>query len=628
MRIVTELKKSKSMATAKIIWKLFKKEILVLLGITTLLIILFSIGKFESIFISLYVVLLKYAKGIYSKFRVYRKKVEVNAGPKVFLWIIDGCNIAAFLKAAQRSRNLKRLIDEGYFARSTTIFPSITPAAHSSIITGCYQKDHGIPAFDWVDLTPKMDEQSKRFSVGRDYIRVMPDRDVLLKEKEIVEDVLGKGKGDQKEIESKIQKQARDNFFSQLADAININMKFLNPLVNTIFESVGSDKHTVSMKEYIHRGADDFVKASVREAIDDLVYYRKIEKGQMDEVLNSISREFLTDLYLGQKGVSLSKTLGDLMVYWKISTDSFSHKCGPYCERVEQEIIEAVDKLAETIVHYKKHTNEELYVIITSDHSQTPVYHYVNLQKKMEKELKGIEVAGRLANSDAEKLDGADVIFANNDRAGLFYLFESERFSKNDLRMKLVEFLKDEECIDLIFYKYRSDIFWIRPQSGSEPQRLDTLENSEFSSEYPNAVERVRGLMEHENSGDVSVSLKEGYSFNESLKYFEEQCGKPMAGEKLLLGGDHGGLNYKDSICPLLIWGPKVRPNKEDKAALFEVDILGESHDELLEKTKGLPIHKSVDIAPIISRILEINHTPTDGKVPKEIFEKPRQKIE
>lgn len=616
------------MATAKIIWKLFKKEILVLLGITTLLLLIFSIGKFEPIFISLYAVLLKYAKEIYTKFRVYRKKIEVNTGPKVFLWIIDGCNIAAFLKAAERSRNLKKLLAEGYFARSTTIFPSITPAAHSSLITGCYQKDHGIPAFDWVDLTPKMDEQTKKFSVGRDYIRVMPDRDVLLKEKEIAEDVLDKGNGEQKEIENKIQKQARDSFFSQLADAINVNMKFLSPLVNTIFESVGSDKHTVCMKEYIHRGADDFVKVSVRESINDLVSYGKIEKGQMDEVLNSISRDFLSDLYLSRKGVSLSKTLGDLVVYWKISTDSFSHKCGPYCERVEQEIIEAVDKLAETLVYYKKHTNEELYVIITSDHSQTPVYHYANLQERMGEELKGIAVAGRLANSDPERLDDADIIFANNDRAGLFYLFESEKFSEKDLRTELVEFLKGEECIDLIFYKDGSEIYWIRPKSGIEPQLLDTLENSEFSSEYPNAVERVRGLMEHEHSGDVSVSLKEGYSFNESLKYFEEQCGEPMAGEKLLLGGDHGGLNYKDSICPLLIWGPKVRSNTEDKEMLSGVDILGESHDALLEKTKGLPIHKSVDIAPLISRILEVKHTPTDGKVPEEIFETLAQKRE
>lgn len=101
-----------------------------------------------------------------------------------------------------------------------------------------------------------------------------------------------------------------------------------------------------------------------------------------------------------------------------------------------------------------------------------------------------------------------------------------------------------------------------------------------------------------------------------------------MAGEKLLLGGDHGGLNYKDSICPLLIWSPKVRPNTEDKAVLSGVDILGESHDMLLEKTKGLPIYKSVDIAPLISSILEVKHTPTDGKASEKIFEKNTQKRE
>ncbi len=612
---------NKLLSTTKITLRLFKKEILIFLIITGLLAFLFFINRFSGIFLLLYSVLLAYSKKIYTNYRVYRKKIVVNKGPKVFLWIIDGCNIPAFLKAAERSTNLKKLIEGGYLARSATIFPSITPAAHSSLITGCFPRQHGIPAFDWVDITPKMDAQSKRFSGRRDYVRVMPDRDTLFKEKEIAKDVLDQGKGGQEEIERKIQKRARDNFFGQLADAINVNMKYLSPLVNTIFESAGSDKHTVCMKEYIHRGADDFVKVSVREAVNDLVSYSKIEKGKMDEVWNSLSREFLVDLYLGKKGVSLSKTLGDLTVYWKISTDSFSHKCGPYSERVEQEIIEAIDKLAETLVYYKKYTNEDLYAIITSDHSQSPVYHYVDLLKKMDEGLDGIKVVGRLANEDPGELNNADIILANNDRAALIYLFESEQFGKDDLKKKLIDFLRKEESIDLIFYKDNSEIYWMRPQSGSKHHPLDALEDFEFSSMYPDAVERVRGLMEHEHSGDVVVSLKEGFSLNESLKYLEEECGKPSAAGERVLGGDHGGLNYTDSICPLLVWGPKVRSNAEDKAVLSEVDILKATHDDLLEKTQKLPLHRSVDVAPILSKILGINHIPTDGTVPEEIFE-------
>ena len=50
------------------------------------------------------------------------------------------------LPVMQRLANAGTLHD-----RSVTIFPSITPAATTSIITGCYPAEHGISGASWYD---------------------------------------------------------------------------------------------------------------------------------------------------------------------------------------------------------------------------------------------------------------------------------------------------------------------------------------------------------------------------------------------------------------------------------------------------------------------------------------------
>ena len=101
-------------------------------------------------------------KGFQEKIKFKKSETDVisNKGPKVLFWIIDGCNIPALIEVALKNPDLKILYEEGYFANCVTIFPSITPAAHSTLMTGCYPKrvlpiPHVLFPASAVGLTPQ-----------------------------------------------------------------------------------------------------------------------------------------------------------------------------------------------------------------------------------------------------------------------------------------------------------------------------------------------------------------------------------------------------------------------------------------------------------------------------------------
>jgi hypothetical protein len=73
---------------------------------------------------------------------------------KVLLIIIDAATPRVVCPAIRTGRlpTLQRLLEAGTLhEESVTIFPSITPAATTSIITGCYPSEHGIAGASWFD---------------------------------------------------------------------------------------------------------------------------------------------------------------------------------------------------------------------------------------------------------------------------------------------------------------------------------------------------------------------------------------------------------------------------------------------------------------------------------------------
>lgn len=500
-------------------------------------------------------------------FKNNKPRITVNEGPKVLLWIMDGISVPAFLDVVGKNSHLRTLYDEGYFAQCVTIFPSITPAAHSSLLTGCYPAKTGIPAFDWVEVETEFSGRETR-----EYVRCMPDY--------------------KRFIEERWSSKARKQFFDGLGDALYINQRYLNPIAYTVFESLGEDWYTMSVKEWIHRGADNFIRASVSEALDSMFRKKISDKPTMVSLLEAVYKEVQYEFGGALWGSTSEQRLADLMVYWKTGTDTKSHEFGPGSTEVRDEIDEAARKLAETLCFYKMHTNQELYVIITADHSQSRVTRYSDLIEDLKEALGArYKVAVREDHADEALINEADVIITNNDRSAFFYVF-GESQARKEAKEMILELLVGREEVDLILYRQDGRIQAMRvTEAGPEgPEEIaDFFEDKD--EEYPYAVERIEGLMGGEKWGDVVISLKEGYSVNPDFK--------PDREDTEVLHGDHGGLNYSDSVVPLLVWGPSIKSNPKDG---------------------GWETFRTVDITSTITSIFDVAPRRTDGRVLKEIF--------
>ena len=76
----------------------------------------------------------------------------------MLLVVIDAASPRVVCPAIQTGRlpNLKRIADAGSMHQSSvTIFPSITPAATSAIVTGAYPAENGIAGASWYDPARK-----------------------------------------------------------------------------------------------------------------------------------------------------------------------------------------------------------------------------------------------------------------------------------------------------------------------------------------------------------------------------------------------------------------------------------------------------------------------------------------
>jgi predicted AlkP superfamily pyrophosphatase or phosphodiesterase len=292
-------------------------------------------------------------------------------------------------------------------------------------------------------------------------------------------------------------------------------------------------------------------------------------------------------------GSASPRQMADLMVYWISDTDTNSHEYGPHSPEVHMEIDKAIGKLADTIRFYKMYSNLPLYVIISADHSQSEVTRFSNLPEDFKQMLgKTHKIAGQEDRADTDRVSAAEVILANNDRAAFFYVFE-DPVKKSETLNTIMDFLKKRQDVDLIFFEEDGVIQVIQVPTGGPPTGPSDICTFFKGKEplYPNAVERLEGLMKGDKWGDIVISMKEGYSMNPKFR-------TPHADEEML-HGDHGGLNSSDSLVPLLIWGPMIKPNVKDGTW----------------KT-----FRTVDIAPTIAAIFKDTHPKTDGQSLGEIF--------
>lgn len=475
---------------------------------------------------------------------------------KVLLVVIDGAAPRVLGPALQTGRLpvMQRLAAAGrYHDACTTIFPSITPAATGSIVTGEYPIETGILGAAWFDRAT-----GEVAYYGDDFWVI-----------------------------------AREGFGAFLEEfLLRLNGDRLT--APTLFEMIEADGgSTASLNYLVFRGPVERkarvprtlrflpgvdrtvpVKTPSIVALGDFLTTRTMRGRPLVEQPGLLHRFGMDDASTAQLLCELAadKLLPDLTVAYFADNDFHSHRAGP--QRAVG-VLERVDRALEAMFDAAGGFDavlKDLYVVITSDHGHCEILN--------EAERAAIRLDERLTVFRQAKLgrswrDGDEIMICPNMRAAQVYFREP---TERALRRAVADSLSDPRVEQAI---YRGDVaggsqhhFWIesaaaalefwRGAEGPADAHARDAFDTEWSwrgdlavigvwvdgdrlvwGDFPNAFERVAGVLRHPSSATLWVTAKPGCEF------------ELPGGAAHLGGGSHGALHALESLCPLIVAGPE-----------------------------------------------------------------------
>jgi hypothetical protein len=486
---------------------------------------------------------------------------------KVLLVVIDAASPRVVCPAVQTGQlpNLRRIADAGEMHQaSVTIFPSITPAATTSIITGAYPAEHGIAGASWYD-----EAQREVAYYGDDFWLI-----------------------------------ARRGFGAFLEDfLVRLNGDRLT--APTLFELVERTGRQAACLNYlIHRG---LVRHDVNvpwlmamlpgvpftETIDgprilclgDFVTSRPLKRkapdhggvmhrfGMDDEATAELLLELVAD---GQ--------MPDFTVAYFADNDYRSHEVGPFralpaVARVDA----ALGAMFDAAGGFDRFMSDTC-VVITSDHGHSEILaDHDDAAIKLHAlfaDFRQADLGGRWREAD-------EIMICPNMRAAQVYLREPspamiERLARMALlepRIDLVTWKGGDTDADRDAYTVSGPrgrlTFWRTSAGETRMSGMDALGTrwswrgdldvlqierdgaTIESPEYPNCFERIAGVLDAPNSGQVWITASPGCEFE-------------VQGESVHTGGgSHGALHALDSLCPVIVAGAVRRLPR----AMRSVDI-------------------------------------------------------
>ena len=479
---------------------------------------------------------------------------------RVIFLVIDGMGTEAFEQAiaSGRAPALSFLRDNSSYVRdSVAMFPTITPAATASLVTGEVPARHGIPGMCWYD------RDSQRF--------------------------VNYGQSFRAAAIQGMSRMVRDFL-------VNMNSRHLSRNVRTLHEVLHEMGHvTASVNFMIFRGP--FEKRLEPKLLHRVVLPRR----RMPEALPGPKEHYFADIITGPSDACngvlkvrgfekrmaatdayaacvtrdlLEQNAADMILFYLHENDHISHKEGPKSQ---------VDNLAEADRHVAtvldtfgswEETLERVGFVVTADHSQSPVSddkdHILDIGEVLG-EFEQVRPGRR------ERFDDEDVAVCGNGRVAFVYLNESRGAL---LLQKVTDELANCEGIDQVMwrdgpvYNVRSDHGFLRFEQangdGTADERGNTWrvegdlgavsgvleENLIRTPEYPLALWRIKSALDLHRVGEIVATIKLTW-----------EC-KDLAGGDHRGGGDHASLHAQDSIVPFLstLSSPPLHPSTVDVA--------------------------------------------------------------
>jgi hypothetical protein len=494
---------------------------------------------------------------------------------KVLLVVIDAASPRVVCPAIQIGQlpNLKRLADAGEMHQeSTTIFPSITPAATTSIVTGCYPAEHGIAGASWLD-----ESRDEIAYYGDDFW-------VIVKEGfgAFVHDFLVRLNGD---------RLAAPTLF-ELTERAGRTAASLNYLVyRGLVRHQAHVPWLLSMLPGVRR--TETVDGPSLLCLGDFVPCRKLRHKPRDK--GGVMHRFgMDDEATAELLVEMAEdgTFPDFTVAYFADNDYRSHEVGPHkALPVVERVDAALGAMFDAAGGFDRFIQDTC-VIVTSDHGHCDI-----LPERADAVIHLHKLLADFRQAELSKpwRENDELMICPNMRAAQLYVRDRsagaiERITSTCLL---------EPRIDLVMWKRELTAnapgyavsgphghleFW-RTEDGSaavsahdafgtrwswrgdlDILRLERSDGSISSSEYPNAFERIAGALDARNSGEVWVTAQPGSEF------------EVPGGEAHLGGGSHGAMHALDSFSPVIVAGAARRLPRVMRSvdlAPFCMELLG-----------------------------------------------------
>lgn len=500
-----------------------------------------------------------------------------RASVKVLLVVIDAASPRVVCPAIQTGRlpNLKRLAEAGSMhERSVTIFPSITPAATSSIVTGVYPAEHGIAGASWYD-----EERQAVAYYGDDFWTITKEG-----YGRFLEDFLLKLNGDRLKAHTLFELVESSGRTASCVNYLvyrgNFTHKVRVPSLMALLPGVKSQEDifgpsTLCLGDFVtpHDG---------RRKVKDLG--GPMHRFGMDDESGAA---MLCQL-------AADNALGDFSLAYFADNDYRSHEVGPVAALpVVERVDAALGAMFDAAGGFERFTRDTC-VVVTSDHGHCEI-----LGDEKRAVIRLEHVLGSLQPADIARgwRRGDEIMICPNMRAAQIYVRAPSTVTID----RLVRAARADPRIDLALWHRRitvadSQIYVVDSRHGrfefSRGRGSDQTARDAFgnvwnwrgelralgleiindvidSREYPNPLERIAGALDAPNSGDVWLTAEPGCEF-------EVSGGKAHAG-----GGSHGALHSLDSLSPVIIGGAC---------------------------SPTLPTHmRSVDIAPLCMELLGLS---------------------
>lgn len=478
---------------------------------------------------------------------------------RVVYIVIDGMGSDAFEQACASGRApaLDFIRQNGSYVRdSIAVFPTITPAATASLVTGEIPARHGIPGMCWYDRT-----EGRFVNYGQS-----PRSAIIEGESEVIRNWLG-----------------------------SLNARHLSREVASVHEQLhGMGFTTGSVNFMVFRGPhrhrvrpDPIERILFRKGLPDSVrgpkelYLADVVSGPSKACQKvhtkrggPLKRMKAADAYAACVTRDLlKKRAADMILFYLHENDHHSHQHGPVSqvanlEDADRNVAHVLDACGSW-----ERTLQEVGFVVTADHSQSPISdakdHILDLHAVLDDFKQALPHHGR------EPLTHRDVAAAGNGRVGFVYL-NSER--KPKLWASVVATLGNVRGLDQLIwrdgcgYVVRSERGEIRFEPAEEGGVTDERGNhwtvrgelgvvdgvieagAIRTPEYPLALWRIKSALDLDRMGDLVVTPKLTWDI------------KDLGGADHRGGGDHASLHVQDSVIPFLstLSQPPARPSSVD----------------------------------------------------------------